>query len=428
MVKPVSPRKASKKNVARDAHFAKLGYRVLHITTGELADNLDGCIQTLLRELGLPMTSRLPSSAAAIRAALAARGTDMIDVPVIQPADPFLDMAGEDLRRRIFLTENETGESLCLRPEFTIPVCLEHIASRAATPHRYAYLGAVFRQRRDGANEFFQAGIEDLGDADLTAADARSLADALAVVAAAVPGRQLVTTMGDQAVFEAVLAALGLPRGWQQRLARAFGMPDQLKAALADLAAGGKAAAENGAVADLVLAGDRAALVAHVRATMAATGISPSAGRSPAEIAARLMEKAELASTRLAPGAMAALEAFLSIEVPLSAAEAALQTFAAKAGLSIGRALETFSSRIAAITNLGLDPEAIRYDAAFGRPLDYYTGLVYEITVEGAPKPLAGGGRYDRLLTLLGAEAAIPGVGFSLWLDRAEAAGLRGAA
>src|SRR3546814_3008310 len=65
------------------------------------------------------------------------------------PADPFLDMAGEDLRRRIFLTESETGQSLCLRPEFTIPVCLDHIASQAGTPRRYSYLGEVFRQRSD---------------------------------------------------------------------------------------------------------------------------------------------------------------------------------------------------------------------------------------------------------------------------------------
>ena len=103
-------------------------------------------------------------------------------MPVIQPADPFLDMAGEDLRRRIFLTESETGETLCLRPEFTIPVCLDHIASRAGTPRRYAYLGEVFRQRREGGNEFFQAGIEDLGEADTAAADARSVADAHALL------------------------------------------------------------------------------------------------------------------------------------------------------------------------------------------------------------------------------------------------------
>ena len=67
---------------------------------------------------------------------------------------------------------------------------------------------------------------------------------------------------------------------------------------------------------------------------------------------------------------------------------------------------------------------SIRYDAAFGRPLDYYTGLVFEISAGDGARPLAGGGRYDRLLTLLGAQTPIPGVGFSVWLDRIEA--LRG--
>ena len=35
---------------------------------------------------------------------------------------------------------------------------------------------------------------------------------------------------------------------------------------------------------------------------------------------------------------------------------------------------------------------------------------------------LAGGGRFDRMMTLLGAEEAIPAVGFSLWLNRIETA------
>ena len=109
------------------------------------------------------MTLRPPAIAADIIALFAERGAEPVDVAILQPADPFLDMAGEDLRRRIFLTESETGGSLCLRPEFTIPVCLDHIASHAGTPRRYAYLGEVFRQRRDGPSEFFQTGIEDLG-------------------------------------------------------------------------------------------------------------------------------------------------------------------------------------------------------------------------------------------------------------------------
>ncbi len=40
--------------------------------------------------------------------------------------------------------------------------------------------------------------------------------------------------------------------------------------------------------------------------------------------------------------------------------------------------------------------------------------------IEGSTAVLAGGGRFDRLLTLLGAKERIPAVGFSLWLDRIE--------
>ncbi len=41
-----------KKDIRRDAQLAELGYRVLHVTTGELADNFNGCIDAILRELG----------------------------------------------------------------------------------------------------------------------------------------------------------------------------------------------------------------------------------------------------------------------------------------------------------------------------------------------------------------------------------------
>ncbi|APH73252.1 ATP phosphoribosyltransferase regulatory subunit [Aquibium oceanicum] len=368
--------------------------------------------------------TRFPAIAPDITALFAAREADLVDVPVIQPADPFLDMAGEDLRRRIFLTESETGAALCLRPEFTIPVCLDHIASQAGTPRRYAYLGEVFRQRREGGNEFFQAGIEDLGETDAAMADARSVADAHALLSLALPGRALAVTLGDQSVFEAVLAALGLPRGWRMRLARAFGSADMLASALSDLADPPKNAPLPARVAELVADGEPAALAAHIAEGMEEAGLSPALGRTPDEIARRLIEKAELRSVRLSSEAFEALRSFLAIRAPLDTAADALEGFAAGAGISLGAALDRFSARAEAVRSHGLASADITYDAAFGRPLDYYTGLVFEIFAYGTPRPLVGGGRYDRLLTLLGAKTPIPGVGFSVWLDRIEA--LRG--
>jgi ATP phosphoribosyltransferase regulatory subunit len=358
---------------------------------------------------------------AALTAYLAARAT-LTDIPVLQPAAPFLDMAGEDLRRRIFLTESETGETLCLRPEFTIPVCLSHISAASNTPARYAYLGQVFRQRRAGGSQFLQAGIEDLGEADIAWADARSLTEAVEMVRLAAPRAKLEILLGDQSVFEAVLKALGLPRGWRMRLARTFGNAAQLKETLNALAGEQPKPDLNAEMAKLAADGDAARLATALEAEMEATGFPAHAGRTAGDIAARLVEKAELASVKLTKKHFAALNEFLAIREPLSEAAAHLERFSAAEGIKLDGALEAFSARVGEMAKLGLEPKTVTYDAAFGRPLDYYTGLVFEIRApEGDVGPLAGGGRYDRLLTLLGADKPIPGVGFSLWLDRLEA-------
>ncbi|MEK1853081.1 MAG: ATP phosphoribosyltransferase regulatory subunit [Phyllobacterium sp.] len=366
--------------------------------------------------------SRAPAFSGELATLIAGRDAELVDIPVIQPADQFLDMAGEDLRRRIFLTENENGQSLCLRPEFTIPVCRNHIELNASTPKRYAYLGEVFRQRREGGNEFFQAGIEDLGDANRARADARSLADALASIRLVAPHAQLETLLGDQAIFEAVLAALGLPRGWQKKLARAFGNPGQLKSLLEDLSSDRQHDTLPDRLAVLVAKGDETGLAAELEQDMQTAGISPGAGRAPIEIARRLIEKATLASVKLPAKAFAALETFLAIRVPLQSAAGQLLAFARSNEFDLGPALEQFEARAASVIEAGIGHESIIYDAAFGRPLDYYTGLVYETRALKNPAlgAIVGGGRYDRLLTMLGAVGSIPGVGFSIWLDRLE--------
>lgn len=366
--------------------------------------------------------SRAPTFSADLAALISGRDAELVDIPVIQPADQFLDMAGEDLRRRIFLTENENGTSLCLRPEFTIPVCRNHIELNAATPKRYAYLGEVFRQRREGGNEFFQAGIEDLGDANRARADARSLADALVTIRLVAPHAKLETLLGDQAIFEAVLAALGLPRGWQKKLARAFGNPGQLKALLEDLSSDRRSGELPDRIVPFLEKGDESGLAAQLERDMQAAGISPGAGRAPIEIARRLLEKTTLASVRLPAKAISALETFLAIRVPLQSAAGQLLAFARANEFDLGPALEQFEARAASVVEAGIGHETIVYDAAFGRPLDYYTGLVYETRALQKPElgAIVGGGRYDRLLTMLGAVGSIPGVGFSIWLDRLE--------
>src|SRR5450759_1090110 len=84
--------------------------------------------------------------------------------------------AGEDIRKRMYLTTAPGGGEFCLRPDLTIPVSRDYLASPlAGKPAGYCYLGPVFRHRSDGAAEFLQAGIESFGRPDQAAADAEML-------------------------------------------------------------------------------------------------------------------------------------------------------------------------------------------------------------------------------------------------------------
>src|SRR5258707_15471301 len=78
---------------------------------------------------------------------------------ILQPAEPFLDLSGEDIRKSLYLTTDPSGEELCLRPDLTIPVARDYLTSdRAGQPAGFSYLGPVFRYRGGRPSEFAQAG------------------------------------------------------------------------------------------------------------------------------------------------------------------------------------------------------------------------------------------------------------------------------
>jgi len=56
-------------------------------------------------------------------------------------------------------------------------------------------------------------------------------------------------------------------------------------------------------------------------------------------------------------------------------------------------------------------------EPAFARGLEYYTGIIFEVTVPDLDIALGGGGRYDRLIEVFGGEST-PAVGVAHGLDR----------
>ncbi|WP_075995677.1 ATP phosphoribosyltransferase regulatory subunit [Salaquimonas pukyongi] len=343
------------------------------------------------------------------------------EIGLLQPAEPILNTAGEDIRRRIFITADQRGRDLCLRPEFTIPVCLSHLESGKARK-RYGYVGKVFRQRADEPAEFLQAGIEDIGTEKKGAADVRCLADCIDLLR--MLGRnRLSVAVGDQAIFEAVLKSLGLPKAWRERLGRNFGDSTRLTADLDRLSGKNNGSLDHLApeLARAVEAGDREAVEKAIARDMKKAGLPPQSGRTAEEIAARLMEKAALAAAHLVPEKREVLEAFLDLDMPLKDANRRLWSFARRANIPLGKALEAFHKRAVALEKLDLDNVSLRYRAGFGRTLDYYTGFVFEVRGGSSDaKPLAGGGRYDRLMTVLGSRQKMPATGFAVYVDRVK--------
>ena len=381
------------------------------------------------------LQATLPDPRAEALVSAYTRGADnpylRIEPPVLQPAEPFLDLGGEDIRRRMFLTTDPDGRELCLRPDLTIPVSCAYLASPAAgKPAGFCYLGPVFRHREGAAAEILQVGIESFGRQDMAAADAEMLALGLeATKQYGVSAPEI--RMGDVALFGAFIDALDLAPVWRRRLKKDFNRKASLAHDLDQLTlAPANGSKEYQGVLAALAGSDPKAAHHLVTDLLSIAGIATVGGRSVAEIADRFLEQSAInAPTRLPRDTRALIERFLSLKGDPDEAASELRALAADAKIVLGPALELFETRTGFLVTRGIDVRAIKFSTAFGRRIDYYTGFVFELHDARAQSPnqnaLVAGGRYDGLLTRLGARAQIPAVGFAAAIEDLIACGGR---
>jgi ATP phosphoribosyltransferase regulatory subunit len=373
------------------------------------------------------VTSQPDSRAEALVAAYERAGYSRTAPAILQPAEPFLDLSGEDIRRRMFLTSDPEGRELCLRPDLTIPVSRDYLASSAAgEPRGFCYLGPVFRSRGAEPAEFFQIGIEAFGRTDTAAADAEMLAlglEATAHYGVAAPEIH----MGDVALFAALVAALDLAPAWKRRLIKDFNRKSSLAHDLEELSlAAARQRPDYQGVLAALAGSDPKAARALVADLLSIAGITTVGGRTVGEIAERFLEQAALGSSNALPRETRALiEKFLGVTGDPDEVAAELRALASESKLALGSALDLFESRTGFLAARGVDVSRIRVSTAFGRGVDYYTGLVFELydPASRAAGHVVAGGRYDGLLTRLGAKPPIPAVGFAVWIERFAANG-----
>ena len=355
----------------------------------------------------------------ALLLSFAQAGYSLAQPAILQPAEPFLDLSGEDIRKSLYLTTDPGGEELCLRPDLTIPVARDYLASsRAGQPAGFSYLGPVFRHRGGRPSEFLQAGIESFGRQDRAAADAEMLALALEATAAFGVNDVEIRT-GDVALFIALIDALNLYPVWRRRLIKDFNRKISLAQDLERLTlAPGPGSNEYEGVLAALAGSDRKAALALVTDLMSIAGTTNVGGRSVAEIADRFLEQSTLKSGALPRDALTLIKRFLAIGGDPDEAIARLRALADDAKLDISTAIDQFESRIGFMAARGINTAATRFSTSFGRGLDYYTGFEFELHAKvGGLEPLVAGGRYDGLMTQLGSPTPIPAVGFSVWVE-----------
>ncbi|MFN6979360.1 MAG: ATP phosphoribosyltransferase regulatory subunit, partial [Gemmobacter sp.] len=315
----------------------------------------------------MPVTPEVRSTAERLLAAFRDAGAVPVEADILQPAEVLLDLYGEDIRARAYVTTDPVRGELMLRPDFTVPVVRAHMEG-GAEPARYCYSGPVFRQQ-DGignrASEYLQVGYE-VFDPRAAAADA----EVFALFARMLAPLPLRAQTGDIGVLTAAVGGLTTTPARKAALMRHIWRPRRFRALLDRFS--GRAAPQPG----------RARLIAQLGETpvadlMARAG--PAIGlRSAAEVARRasaLLADAE--APPIPPREAEALDDLLAIAAPAPGALQRVRDIAVDLP-ALAPAAARIAARLEALDAAGVDVAALPFEASHGRStLEYYDGFVF---------------------------------------------------
>ena len=346
------------------------------------------------------MTNRaaIRAEAARLRALFVGAGAEVVETPVLQPAEVLLDLYGEDIRARAYVTSDALRGEQMLRPDFTVPVVQMHM-EHGAEPARYTYAGEVFRRQEDDpdrASEYFQVGYE-IFERDRPA---HSDAEVFALIHDLLAPLSLRAATGDIGILMAAVAGLETTERRKAALMRHIWRPRRFRA-LIDRFSGRAPMPES-----------RAVLLAELDPL---AHLPPLIGlRSRSEIGARITALHEdAAAPPISENQVALIDAVLAVREASPFALARLRDIAVDLP-AITPAVDRLAARLDALAARAIDVDGLDFEASYGRTqMEYYDGFVFGFYAEARPDlpPVATGGRYDALTRQLGRGAEIPAVG-----------------
>jgi histidyl-tRNA synthetase len=283
-------------------------------------------------------------------------GFSEYDGPPLEPLDLYVEKSGEEIVGQLYHFVDRGDRPVALRPEMT-PSFARILGDRSramSKPIRWFSMPQLFRyerQQRGRLREHFQWNVDIVGEAGI-AADAEVLAVALdGLRALGLTSEDFVARVSDRRLLAALLRVVGVA---EERMGGAFAVIDKIE-------------------------------------------------RTPPE----KVEDGLRADAGLDHGQVETLLGLLGAE-GLDALEAGFGAYA-----DVAPELARLRAYVETLDAMGLG-DFVEVDLRIVRGLAYYTGIVFEIfDRKGELRAVCGGGRYDRLLELVGGEP-LPAVGFGM--------------
>jgi len=346
---------------------------------------------------------QIKQQASALSDAFEAAGALPVETDSLMAAKVLLDLYGEDIRARAFITyDAEMGEQM-LRPDFTVPIVQRHMAE-GAEPARYTYNGPVWRKQPRGSNapsEYIQVGYELFDRVNPAEADA----EVFALFSKILRPHKLRVATGDIGILLAAISALKTTNRRKAALRRHVWRPTRFVRLLERF--GGKTERPQ-TRKDLLAKIDRIG-------TEALLDKNPLYGvRSRAEVLERIVIlQQDTAAAPISTEEVAMLETVLDLKGSASDVQAQLVDLACDFP-ALNDSAKRMQARHDALETRGIDAGALPFAVSFGRTtLEYYDGFVFGFFADNRPDlpMIASGGRYDALTQVLGQGRDIAAVG-----------------
>lgn len=353
-----------------------------------------------------------------------------IDVPLLEHTELYLKKAGEDIVDRLY-DFTYRNRRLCLRPEMTASVVRSYVDNlqNLPLPLRLYYHGAAFRYERPQKGrfrQFTQMGIELIG-ASGTMADAE-------VIATSIQGLEKLGLSN----YRVVIAHIGVLNKFLDSLQIESRLRSFLLANMEILQTQGKADVEkklhklypsfanvnqsdihNQSLINLLSSLEEKEARDAILDLLNSMNVQLTGTRDPEEIVTGLLHKItrqnEVEKIKKVLEFMSELGQIKGD--PISAIKEA------KKLLSHYQIDDSGLDQLQEIMNIlayyPLDKNKISLNFGMSRGLQYYTGMIFEIHHgKDDEMQIAGGGRYDDLVTTFGGRNEIPATGFAYGLER----------